>query len=138
MTKTDELELDLSWKSDLKTAWANRGDEYSGPSSSPSDPPDGKTVGGTTEDDLGSETTSLLPSEVDEGELTGMQESILEAAIMRPTASKVEVAADAGVSHQYVADICGRWLPDHPAAPDPGEDESGQTRIDEWTRGCEE
>lgn len=135
MSKTDdEVPLDLSWESDLKTVWANRDDEYAGPVTPPEDP-QGKTVGGTTADDLGSETTTLLPERVPESELTGKQHSILETAVMQPNASKVELAAAVGASPQYVAEICGRWLSDHPAADAPAEDVNGQTQIDEWTGG---
>lgn len=133
MTEPDEIGLDLSWKSDLKSAWADRGDEYAGPTNEPPSDSSGETIGGTTEDDRGSETTSLLPDGVDESELTEKQYSILETAIMRPTASKVEVAAAADVSCQYVADVCGRWLSDHPAASPPDAPEAdGQTTFDEW------
>lgn len=130
----DETGLDLSWSSDLKTVWAARGEEYAGSTNEPSTTDSsGETIGGTTEDDLGNETTTLLPRGVDATELTAKQHAILETAIMRPTASKVEVAAGADVSHQYVADICGRWLPDHPAAGAVADDtDTAQTTLDDW------
>lgn len=136
MTDVDnEIGLDLSWTSDLKMAWAERGDEYASPiSDDPSSmEPSGETVGGTTDDDYGSETTSLLPRGVDASELTDKQYSILETAIMKPIASNVEVAAAVGASPQYVAEVCGRWLSNHPAASSPdAPDDDGQTTLDEW------
>lgn len=135
MSKTDdEVTLDLSWESDLKTVWANRDDEYAGPVTPPEEPT-GVTVGGTTDDDLGDESTTLLPEDVPEDELTGKQHSILETAVMQPNASKVELAAAVGASPQYVADVCGRWLPDHPAATVSSGGANGQTQIGEWVRG---
>lgn len=131
----DEKGVDLSWKSDLKSAWAARGDEYAGPVSDepPSSEPSGETIGGTTEDDFGSETTTLLPDDVDESKLTDKQHSILETAIMRPTASYVEIAAAAAASPGYVIDVCGRWLPDHPAAGSVTDDiDSTQMSLSEW------
>lgn len=135
----DEKGLDLSWTSDLKTAWAARDDESAGSASNDSSTREssGETIGGTTEDDFGSETTSLLPQEVDATELTDTQQAILEAAIMRPTASKVDVAAAADASPQYVADICGRWLSDHPAAAAVDDDADTdmdmiQTTLSDW------
>lgn len=129
----DEKGLDLSWSSDLKSAWEKRDDEYAGPTEDPPTEPSGETIGGTTEDDFGSETTSLLPSGVDENELTDKQHSILKTAVMRQTASKVEIAAGAGASPRYVIDVCGRWLPDHPAAASVANDmDTAQTTLDDW------
>lgn len=131
MSDPEEVGLDLSWKSDLRSA-PDPGDAGDSGESRPQRGGEGETVWASAKDDPGRETTSLLPSDVDESELTDKQFSILETAIMRPTASKVEVAAAAGVSHQYVADVCGRWLSDHPAASPPDAEADGQTTLDEW------
>lgn len=138
MTETDEIGIDLSWKSDLKSAWDARGDEF-GPSEPDPDPDSsGVTIAGTTEDDLGEETTSLLPARIDEDALTEKQQTILEAAIIRPTATKIEVAAASDSTPSYVSEVVSRWLPDHPAVAADRDDRDGddaQTAIDEWSRG---
>lgn len=147
-TEVNEIGLDLSWRSDLKTVWATLSDAYAAPASDApsSTAPSGVTVGGTTADDLGSETTTFLPRRAQDADLTETQRRILETASLRPTATKRELAAVAGASAQYVATVCGRWLPEHPAGTAaetasspaaPGRNES-QSTLDDWggqTRG---
>lgn len=133
MSETEEVGLDLSWKSDLRSA-PDPGDGGDSDESRPQR--EGETVWASAKDDPGRETTSLLPSSVNPSELTPTQHSILEAAVIRPTSSKIEVAAAADASPSYVADVVGRWLPDHPAADHGDHDADGQASLDEWGGGC--
>jgi len=72
-----------------------------------------ETVHGTSEDDLHSEETISLPSEVDTADVTDTQVRIIETAVIHPNSSTKEVAELADVSDSYVKntlrDNCPEW-----------------------------
>jgi hypothetical protein len=129
-----ETGINGSWSSDITTAWEERDFDLEADDESTS-----QTVGGTTDDDLGEVTTTFLPATVDTDEVTDTQRRILTAAVMRRDASRYELSATTNASPQYVADVCGRWLPDHPAAATTADDETRaettQTTLDAWSGG---
>lgn len=123
----DDTGLDMSWQSYLADTWKNKNIDPPPPDQS------GETVGGTTDDDLHDERTSLLPEHVKQESLTALQLAILRTAATNFDATAAEIAVVADASRSWVVATITDYLPEHSAAEhSPTSPHPKQTQIDEF------